>query len=142
MDTFFWVLITFLFSLAIFGFVMNTRDQRTAETTRNTLLAHGGGRQATTYVSYDGKSGISLSGDGASILVHQPYGQPLLLGREDVIGAEVIKDGTLITKTNRGSQVSGAIVGAALLGPVGLLLGGVTGTKRSEEKLNPSKLGF
>jgi hypothetical protein len=53
----------------------------------------------------------------------------------DVLGVEVLRNGTSITKTNRGSQVAGAAVGALLLGPVGLLLGGVTGSKRQDEKV-------
>ena len=44
-------------------------------------------------------------------------------------------DDTSLVKTNRGSQVAGAAVGGLLLGPVGLLLGGLTGSTRSEGRV-------
>lgn len=54
----------------------------------------------------------------------------------DLVAVEVLRNGTSLQKTNRGSQVAGAAVGAVLLGPVGLLLGGLTGSKRSVEKVD------
>ncbi|GAJ95858.1 hypothetical protein [Rhizobium rhizogenes] len=58
----------------------------------------------------------------------------------DLIAVEVMKNGTSISVTNRGSQAAGAAVGALLLGPVGLLLGGVTGSKRNIQKIEQLSL--
>jgi hypothetical protein len=52
-----------------------------------------------------------------------------------LVSVEVLRDGQTITQTNRSSQVASAAVGAVLLGPLGLLLGGLTGKKRSKTKL-------
>ena len=41
-----------------------------------------------------------------------------------------------ITSTNRGSQLIGAAVGDLLLGPMGLLVGGVTGSKRTVQRVS------
>jgi hypothetical protein len=49
---------------------------------------------------------------------------------------DVIRDGTSITSTNRGSQLMGAAVGEVLLGPLGLLIGGVTGSKRTTQRVS------
>lgn len=57
-----------------------------------------------------------------------------------LVSVEVLKNGTSISKTNRGSQVAGAAIGAVLLGPIGLLLGGLTGSKRSVEKIDKLSL--
>lgn len=46
-----------------------------------------------------------------------------------LIAAEVESDGVTIEKTNRGSQAMGAALGGALLGPAGLLMGGLSGSK-------------
>jgi hypothetical protein len=58
----------------------------------------------------------------------------------DINGVEIEKNGQSIQQTNRGSQVMGAAVGALLLGPVGLLMGGVTGSKRQRERVNELSL--
>ena len=53
-----------------------------------------------------------------------------------IASVDLTRDGTSITSTNRGSQVMGAAVGEVLLGPVGLLIGGVTGSKRTVQRVN------
>ncbi|RPF70965.1 hypothetical protein EG799_04530 [Aurantiacibacter spongiae] len=50
-----------------------------------------------------------------------------------LVAVEIERDGTKLELTNRGSQLMGAAVGGALLGPVGLLLGGLSGSKRHEQ---------
>lgn len=50
-----------------------------------------------------------------------------------LIAVEIEKDGITIEKTNRGSQLVGAAIGGALLGPAGMLLGGLTGSKRQKD---------
>lgn len=58
----------------------------------------------------------------------------------DISAVEVEKNGQSITQTNRGSQVMGAAVGAVLLGPLGLLMGGMSGSKRQKERVNELSL--
>lgn len=53
-------------------------------------------------------------------------------GFQQLVAVEIEKDGATLEKTNRGSQIAGAAVGSALLGPVGLLIGGLSGSKRHE----------
>jgi hypothetical protein len=59
---------------------------------------------------------------------------------EKIIAVEVCKNDISIIKTNRGSQLLGAAGGMALLGPMGLLIGAVTGSKRQIEKINKLSL--
>lgn len=49
----------------------------------------------------------------------------------DVISSEVIEDGSTVTRASRGSQLGGAVVGGALLGGVGAIIGGLSGTRIS-----------
>jgi hypothetical protein len=85
-----------------------------------------GGSKGSAVAVDSGKSKLAILGAGGNVSV---------VDFSDVLGVEVLRNGTSITKTNRGSQVAGAAVGAVLLGPVGLLLGGVTGSKRQDEKV-------
>lgn len=52
----------------------------------------------------------------------------------DIVGVEVEQDGSAVERTNRGSQIDGAITGALVAGPLGMLVGGVSGSKRIEQK--------
>lgn len=88
-------------------------------------------------VKFDGASG------GPAIAIDPASNKFAIINRtqtkvfnfSDLVAVEVLRNGSSVTKTNRGSQVAGAAVGAVLLGPVGLLLGGLTGSKRNVEKV-------
>lgn len=58
----------------------------------------------------------------------------------DINAVEIERNGQSIQQTNRGSQVMGAAVGAMLLGPLGLLMGGMSGSKRQKERVNELSL--
>ncbi len=64
--------------------------------------------------------------------VERPWG--------DISAVEIERNGQSLSQTNRGSQVMGAAVGAVLLGPVGLLMGGLTGSRRQKERVNELSL--
>lgn len=53
----------------------------------------------------------------------------------DILSSELIdvKSGVTITKTDRGSQIAGVVVGGVLMGGVGALIGGLTGKKVSKK---------
>lgn len=57
-----------------------------------------------------------------------------------ISSVEIERNGETITTTNRGPQLFGAAVGAALLGPAGLLLGGLTGPKRTRNRIRELSL--
>jgi hypothetical protein len=55
---------------------------------------------------------------------------------QSIASVDVVRDGSSITSTNRGSQLMGAAVGEVLLGPLGLLIGGVSGSKRTVQRIS------
>jgi len=65
---------------------------------------------------------------------------PIVYPFDELIAIEVVRDDMSVTKTNRGSQAAGAAVGGVLLGPAGLLLGGLSGSKRNENKITKLSL--
>ncbi|MDR2310447.1 MAG: hypothetical protein LBE54_05585 [Brucellaceae bacterium] len=61
--------------------------------------------------------------------------QPAIIDFNEIIAVEVVRDNASLTKFNRGSQLTGAAVGGMLLGPAGMLLGGLSGSRREETKV-------
>lgn len=93
-------------------------------------------------VFFDSSALAIDSARGKIAIIEVNFGQRNLsvFGYSDIVAVEVCRDGRSITKTNRGSQIAGAAVGAVLLGPVGLLIGGLTGSKRVDEKISTLSL--
>jgi len=50
-------------------------------------------------------------------------------GADDLVSVEIIDDGGSIIKTDRGSQLAGALVGGAVMGGLGAAIGGLSGSK-------------
>lgn len=88
-----------------------------------------------SFVQADMALGLFLDPDSCQFAVAGPKKTPRLYGFDQLVAVDVLRDGSSLQKTNRGSQAVGAAVGGVLLGPVGLLLGGLTGSKRSEERV-------
>jgi hypothetical protein len=61
---------------------------------------------------------------------------PRVFAAKDVLSSEIFEDGDTVTKSVRSSQVAGALVGGVLLGGAGVLIGALSGKKRSQSKVN------
>ena len=59
---------------------------------------------------------------------------------KDIVALEVCKNGVAFTKTNRGSQFVGAMIGKALFGPLGFEVGGRTGSSTTSERVTALSL--
>jgi hypothetical protein len=81
-------------------------------------------------------AGIAVDAGRSKLALIEKRGKCSVLDFQNIVAVEVCKNGTSIIKTNRGSQVAGAVIGGALFGPVGLLVGALTGVRRKSEKIN------
>lgn len=54
----------------------------------------------------------------------------------DIISCELIKDGATIYKKSTTRTIGGAIIGGALSGGVGAIIGGLSGSSKEKEKIN------
>lgn len=59
--------------------------------------------------------------------------QNIRLYYKDILSIEILEDDVSITKTNRISQVGGALLGGILLGGVGAVIGGLSGKKETSK---------
>jgi len=65
---------------------------------------------------------------------------PKIIDYKNITAAEIIIDDNTITKTSRGSQIGGALIGGAIAGGLGALIGGLSGSTKSEKKIKKIKL--
>jgi len=84
--------------------------------------------------------GVAIDGDRQKFAFVDASPNPKIFNFNQLAGVEVERNGQSITKTNRGSQVAGAAIGAVLLGPAGLLLGGLSGSKTAVETIKKLSL--
>jgi hypothetical protein len=93
--------------------------------------------------SSDNKSAISIDENSNNIcLLSNPSGQSLkffdkrtiqreVISYRDILEVAIFEDGNSITATSRKSQVAGAIIGNIMLGGAGLVIGALTGSKKT-----------
>lgn len=55
---------------------------------------------------------------------------------KDILSAEVFVDGNSITKTSRSSQLGGALLGGLTFGPIGAVIGGLSGKQKTENTVS------
>ncbi|WP_150284744.1 SHOCT domain-containing protein [Rummeliibacillus sp. TYF-LIM-RU47] len=59
---------------------------------------------------------------------------------DEIIQSEILRDGIIINKTDRGSQIGGAIIGGAIAGGVGAVIGGLGSPTESKSITNKLEL--
>lgn len=82
------------------------------------------------------KTGIAIDSQQHKIAFSDKIGEISLYHFKQLISVEIIINEQSIHKSNRGSQIVGGAIGGLLLGGAGLLLGGLTGSKRTEDKIS------
>ena len=86
------------------------------------------------YVSRDNFMGLAIDNTNNQILLSN-QGDQTVLPFNSLIATEVLEDGVSMSRTNRGSQLIGAAVGVALLGGVGAIIGGLSGSTTSSDRV-------
>lgn len=78
---------------------------------------------------------VGLDPDRKKIAVARLKTPPRVVRFDELVAVELNKDGAPLEKTNRGSQLVGMAVGAIALGPLGAIVGGLSGSKRTVPKV-------
>lgn len=90
------------------------------------------------FMGNDGLTGIAYDDQHKKVCLIKRIGNDYkirLFSYKDILSTEILEDGNSINKTSRGSQIGGALIGGLALGPVGLLLGGLSGKRKSIDKV-------
>jgi hypothetical protein len=135
-------MIWFLLILVFIGFLLfrlglsevKRRDEKQLKI--NQLFKDIGFNPTKIFTSENKNSTIAYDRDSNTFALVTVIGNEQLLKKfngEDIIQSEIVEDNFSVTRASRSSQIGGAIVGGALTGGVGAIIGGVTG-KRIEKK--------
>jgi len=87
------------------------------------------------YISIYSDSAIAIDSNSKQLCFHA-LGQLTKINFSELLSVEIAVNGDTLSKTNRGSQVLGGAVGGLLLGPAGLLVGALSGSKTSVERVS------
>ncbi|GIP42826.1 hypothetical protein J45TS6_12850 [Paenibacillus sp. J45TS6] len=98
-------------------------------------------KSSQRYTSANGDVTLSIDETNKQIsLVSLNSYKDKVYSYRDILKSEILTDGMSVTSTNRGSQIGGALLGGLLAGGVGALIGGLSGSTTSQEKVKKIEL--
>jgi hypothetical protein len=116
---------------AIILFVKRDKDPREQEASSFRQAYQG----CDLYISQFNGSVLALARD-KQLIVLGTLASYIERDLSTLASVSVEKDGQGLTVTNRGSQAMGAAVGGVLLGPLGVLIGGMSGAKSHKTRVS------
>ena len=133
-----WLTVAVLIGYAIFYVVNTTRKQGEL---RRRLGALPDFEPTYELIGNQGETGIAVDTDRRKLcLISRPGGGGRLrtdiVSYRDLLSAEIDVDGNAVTRTSRGSQVGGALVGGLLFGTAGAVVGGLSGKRVTEDRVD------
>jgi hypothetical protein len=131
--------IVFIFTLAIWNRINQRKQRRDRQTAicdeikslpDFTVTEYITGAYGYTGLAFDeGRKTICLIDHDSGGVSHR------IISNNELLSVEIFEDGDSITKTDRVSQMGGAILGGLALGGVGAIIGGLSGTTKNSSKI-------
>lgn len=90
------------------------------------------------FLSVDSETGIAINENLQEIYLYNRFNGTNNIRKiyyRDLLSSEIVCDGISVTKTERGSQLGGALVGGAFFGGVGALIGGLSGSQKTMQRV-------
>lgn len=135
-------IVILLVILFIGALIFNIIERLEKSDTQNSLIAKFNNlddfEASKGMISNDLKNGIAidLKRNKLCILKNQEGNvYTNIYSYKDLLETEVLEDGIEVTKTARGSQLGGVLIGGLLLGGVGAVIGGLSGKKTNINKI-------
>ncbi|MDX2275513.1 MAG: SHOCT domain-containing protein [Hyphomonadaceae bacterium] len=128
-----WLIFWLVVIAVVWGVVDAGNKAKMAKAEENAFAASHKGWDV--YVSPHSRTVLGLNRDADQIVLG-----PITAAKQYPLSAvaqiEVLRDGASVTTTDRGSQAAGAAIGALAFGGIGLLLGGLTGSKSNKATIH------
>ncbi|MCA9287285.1 MAG: SHOCT domain-containing protein [Phycisphaerales bacterium] len=131
-----YAVIGFIVLIVLVGIAVGAHRKEAAEETRDRLNQFAGFNCSDLYVSDHDASGIAVDAANKRLLVSGKSTPERVYDASQIMGVEIVKNGETVHTTNRGSQAVGVAVGAVLLGPLGAVIGGLSGSRQSRGLIN------
>lgn len=137
-----WIIVAAMFGLAVWGLVENSKNKEKKNDIKKAIKNEKFNPDSVLVkVPAKGNHLVGIAIDRSSNRLCLISGEDYrYLNCSELIESEVIIDGKTVTKTSRASQFAGAAVGAALLGGVGAVIGGLSGKTTTEQQAKGVKL--
>lgn len=88
-----------------------------------------------TYFSENGSAGIAIDETSQNVCLLTPHSPCRVVGFEDIVESEIVQDGYSITKSSITGQLGGAIIGGAIGGEAGAIVGGLGRKTKTEQQV-------
>jgi hypothetical protein len=118
----------------VMGLVQGSHIRNAAKRIENQIKQQPAFTASDLYVSRTSLTGLAIDNDRKEILLVE-LDSTRLYRAGDIVGCEVLLDDIQMSYTNRGSQIAGAAVGGVLLGGIGAVVGGLTGSRRANNNI-------
>lgn len=132
------IFITIFILAVVAAIIMAVHNSGQKDEVSNKIKAQSGFTASQTFIGVDGMGGIAIDEGKELLCLVSRLGAVVnsrMVPYADVVSVELTEDGSSITKTSRGSQLGGALVGGVLLGGVGVVVGGLSGSKKTSQKI-------
>lgn len=131
----FWAFI-FIVAIIIFAAKMMSNAENSANTSANerALDAINGFKRDAEFMGGKRKSAIAFDYGSRRFAIVNNGHIVCVMDFAQIVAAEVSIDGGAVASVNRGSQLAGAAIGGALLGPAGAVIGGLSGSSTTKQK--------
>ncbi len=129
----------FLIAIVVFFMKYLKREEEKFDARVNNLLSKITEFNATQkYLNLASESGIAVDEASNKLCFFEKKNeslQPYIYSYNQLVECELVEDGDTVTKTSRASQLGGALVGGLIAGGVGTIVGGLSGKRKSLQKV-------
>ncbi|WNJ99974.1 SHOCT domain-containing protein [Thalassospiraceae bacterium LMO-JJ14] len=133
MEAIFWLVGLGIVAAIFIPVLVGLEKSSKAKAAGQAIVKRDGFQSDVHYVSPYNQKGLAIDKTNNQILFSD-HGHQSVFPFRSLIATEVLEDGVSISSTNRGSQIVGAAVGGVLLGGVGAVIGGLSGSSTTSNR--------